>query len=219
MLFVSMFDMAWRPFFLTHSKDENAKKMFSKIFTYFCLIASVVFLTVSLFIEDIVKIQVGSFYFLHPNYWSGLNIVPIVLLSYVFLGMYNNFIAGIYIEKKTSWLPIISLIGGIANVLFNFILIPESKGFGAAVSTLISYFLIAISTYFISQKFYSIKFETSKIVRIFLITFFIYFISIYFQGTIFVKLFYFILFLSLLLVFKIFEREVNMFKDILKSIL
>ena len=56
MLFVSIFEFAWRPFFLNHAKDPEAKKLFAKILTLFIVAASVIFLSVSLFISDFIKI-------------------------------------------------------------------------------------------------------------------------------------------------------------------
>ncbi len=40
MLFVSMFEFAWRPFFLQNAKDPNAKELYAKVMTLFLVIAS-----------------------------------------------------------------------------------------------------------------------------------------------------------------------------------
>jgi O-antigen/teichoic acid export membrane protein len=37
MLFVSMFQFAWQPFFLKNAKDPHAKELFAKVFTYFTI--------------------------------------------------------------------------------------------------------------------------------------------------------------------------------------
>ena len=44
MLFVSMFQYAWQPFFLNNAKAENAKEIFSKVLTIFVLAASVIWI-------------------------------------------------------------------------------------------------------------------------------------------------------------------------------
>jgi O-antigen/teichoic acid export membrane protein len=66
MLIVSMFDYAWRPFFLTTAKEENAKEIFSRVMTYFIVGASFIFLLFSFFIGDIVRIHVLGHYFIKP---------------------------------------------------------------------------------------------------------------------------------------------------------
>jgi len=117
----------------------------------------------SLFIEDIVKIRFFGFYLIGKNFWDGLYIVPIVLLAYVFNGFYINFLAGIQIQKKTQYMPLVSGLGAIVNVLANFLLIPELGMLGAAYATLLAYLSMAIFQYFLSQKFYKIHYEWRKI--------------------------------------------------------
>jgi len=145
MLIVSMYDYAWRPFFLTHAKDPDAKQLYSRILTYFTLFSSIVVLVVSLYVDDIVKIHVFHRFIINPAYWSGLGIVPIILLGYLFNGLYVNFMAGIYIEKKTSHLPYITGIGAAINVVVNFLLIPKFGMFGAAWATFFAYAGMALT--------------------------------------------------------------------------
>ncbi len=166
MLIVSMYDYAWRPFFLTHASEPNAKQMYSRILTYFVLFSSIVVLLVSLYIDDIVKIRIFHRFIINPAYWSGLGIVPIILLGYLFNGMYVNFMAGIYIEKKTSHLPYITGIGAAINVVINLILIPKYGMFGAAWATFFAYAGMAIAIYLVAQHFYPVRYELGRLLKI-----------------------------------------------------
>jgi len=167
MLVVSMYDYAWRPFFLTHAGDPNAKQLFARILTYFTFISSIIVLLISLYIDDIVKLHIyHGRSIINPAYWSGLGIVPIVLLGYLFNGIYVNLMAGIYIEKKTSHLPYITGIGAVINVAANFLLIPKFGMFGAAWATFLAYAGMAISIYIVSQKYYPVQYELGKILKI-----------------------------------------------------
>lgn len=163
MLFVSMFQYAWQPFYLKQSLKENAKELFAKVFTYFTLFAFTTFIILSLFIEDLVRIKFFGFYLIGKDFWDGLYIVPIVLLAYVFNGFYINFLAGIQIQKKTQYMPLVSGLGAIVNVVSNFILIPLIGMLGAAYATLLAYFAMAVFQYFLSQRFYRIKYEWRKV--------------------------------------------------------
>jgi len=167
MLVVSMFDFAWRPFFLTHAKDSDAKPLFARVLTYFVLLMTGVFLVLSFFLEDVVRLPVfWGHSILPPEYWPGITIVPVVLLGYMFLGVSNNFVAGIYIEKKTSHLPINTFIGASINVAANFMLIPVFGIMGAALATLLSYAAMAIALYIVVQRFYPITYEFGRVARI-----------------------------------------------------
>ncbi len=106
MLFVNMFQYAWQPFFLQESKEKNAKEVFSKVLTYFTIIGSVILIVLSLFIDDVVKIQIFGRSIIGSAYWSGLPIVPIILFGYLFNGIYVIFTAGIYITEKSIYFPI-----------------------------------------------------------------------------------------------------------------
>ncbi len=166
MLVVSMFDYAWKPFFFSTAKEPNAREIFSRITTYFLIGMAAVFILITVFIENIVKLQIFDRFIIHPDYWSGLYIVPIILLAYLFNGLSLTFSTGIYIQKKTAYLPLITLIAAIANVVFNFLLIPVLGILGAALSTLISYVVMAIIMFYYSQKFYRIKYEYKKFIII-----------------------------------------------------
>lgn len=166
MLVVGMFDYAWRPFFLQHAKDQDAKELFAKVFTYFVALMLLIFVFVSFFIEDLVRIHLFGKYFIHPDYWGGVAIVPIVLLAYCFTGAYVNFVVGVYLEKKTKYLPYATGAGGVVNVVSNFLLIPKFGLMGAAYATLLSYIVMAIGIYFASQKFYYVEYEWNKILRL-----------------------------------------------------
>jgi len=169
MLVVSMFEFAWRPFFLNNAKEPDAKKIFSKVLTIFVLFCSVVFLIISFFIEDIVKINLPFNYnLIGKAYWEGLEIVPVILFAYILYGIYINFMAGIYIEKKTKYLPLITGAGAVANIISNFILIPEYSYMGAAISTLISYAVMMTGIFLVSQKYYKVNYEYKKVGFIFL---------------------------------------------------
>jgi len=166
MLVVGMFDYAWRPFFLTHARDEDAPRLFSKVFTYLVTLLMFVFVTGSFFVEDIVHIRIFGRYFIHPNYWGGLSIVPVVLMAYVFTGAYVNFVVGVYLEKKTKYLPYATGAGALVNVVANFVLIPRLGIMGAAIATLLSYVVMAIGIYFPSQRLYHVEYEWGRLIRV-----------------------------------------------------
>ncbi len=169
MLFASMFQYAWQPFFLNNAKEENAKELFSKVLTLFLLTASSFWVILSLFIDDVAGFEfMNGFSIIGENFLSGIYIVPIILFSHLLYGMYINFQAGIYIKEKTKYFPLITGIGAITNISLNFVLIPIYGIYGAALTSLLSYFVMSAGLFIASQKFYPIKYEYSKIAKILL---------------------------------------------------
>jgi len=162
-LFITAFRFAWHPFFLSTSKQENAKQVFQKVFTYVLLACSLVFLFFSLFIDNIVRLRVGSFSLLGEEYWGGTVIVPIIFLAYIVYAAYLNFIIGIYLEKKTKYLPLITGAGLAGNVLGLYALIPLLGFVGAAWSRVIAYIIMAGCLYIVGQRLYPIRYEWRRI--------------------------------------------------------
>jgi O-antigen/teichoic acid export membrane protein len=167
MLVVNMFQYAWQPFFLQQSEEKDAKKVFSKVLTYFTFAASIILVVVSLFIDDLVKMNIFGITLIGSAYWGGLSIVPIVLLGYLFNGIYVVFTAGIYIKEKSIYVPMITLIGAIVSIVLNFLLIPVFGIMGCAFAALASYIVMASGLYFVTQKFYKIEYELTKVFSIF----------------------------------------------------
>lgn len=211
MLFVSMFNFAWQPFFLTNAKTENAKEIFSKVLTLTLIVMTALWVILSLFIEDIASFE---FYngktIIGKDYLVGIGIVPVILLSYIFYGLYVNFTAGIYIKEKTKYFPLVTGSAAVVNVVSNFILVPKYGIMGAAFSTLVSYMVMSAGLFFFSQRFYKINYEYSKIMRIFLLIVLVsvcyyYFYSnkmLYLQVKLFMLFGFFILFFALRIVRK-----------------
>ncbi len=163
MLFVQMFQFAWQPFFMETSREKNAKEIFSKVFTYFVSAGVLMLVFFSLFTEDFVKISINGFSIIGKAYWSGLDIVPVVLLGYLFNGFHVIFTAGLFIKEKSTSFPILMMLGAVVNVVVNILLIPYMGMMGAALATLASYVVIATGFYFTSNRIYPIKYEFGKI--------------------------------------------------------
>lgn len=164
MLIVSMFEYAWRPFFMQNSKEPDAKAIFAKVMTIFVGAASLLFIILTFFIQDIIRIPLPfKGHLIGEKYWGGVYIVPLILFGYMFLGIYTNLIAGIYIEKKTKYLPAITGSGAAANIITGFVLIPVIGIMGGAWAVLISYVVMSIGIYVVNNKYYPVNYEKSKI--------------------------------------------------------
>ncbi len=212
MLFVSMFQYAWQPFFLNNAKEKNAKEIFSKILTLFLLVSSLVWIVLTLFVEDFARFQfLPGKSIIGKEYLSGITIVPIVLLGYLFNGIYYNFQAGIYIEEKTKYFPYVTGAGALINVVVNVLLIPILGIMGAALATLASYLVMAAGLYLFSQKYYRINYEYGKVIKILSLIFLtgiIYYYLYYQVGlNILMKLAILFLFIAAIVLLKVIEKR------------
>ncbi len=165
-LFVAAFRFAWHPFFLSTSKQENAKEIFSRIFTYVLFACLGVFLLLSIYLRDLTALKIHGYSLIGREFWDGMSIVPVVLLAYVFYAAYLNFLIGIYLYKKTKYLPPITVAGMIGNLAANFILIPHLGIMGAAWARLIAYVIMAVCLYQVARKLYPVDYEWGRILKL-----------------------------------------------------
>ena len=167
MLVVSMFQYAWQPFFLNNAREPNAREIFAKVMTLFVLMASLVWIIISLFIENLARLEIGAGRSLiEKHFLPGLVVVPIILLAYLFNGIYVNLQAGLYIKEKTKFFPLVTGAGAVVNVVANLLLIPALGIVGAALATLASYLVMAAALFYFAQRFYRIDYEYAKILKI-----------------------------------------------------
>jgi O-antigen/teichoic acid export membrane protein len=161
LLLIQMFRMAWQPFFMRHSEDPDAPRIFARAFLYFNLVAAALYLSVGLFAQEIVAIRIPftEATLINSRYWAGLEIVPLLLLAYWFHGWYINFSAGIFISEKTKVLPKIMLTGAGITIISNYFLVPVMGMMGAAWATVFSYGVMAVSLYFSSTKAYQVPYQ------------------------------------------------------------
>jgi O-antigen/teichoic acid export membrane protein len=222
MLFVSMFQYAWQPFFLQNAEEKNAKELFSKVLTYFTIAAAFILIIVSLFISDIVKIKLFGHTIIQMGYWGGLNIVPVILFGYLFNGLYVIFTAGIFIKEKSIYVPFITGLGAIVNIGVNFALIPSLGMMGAAIATLAAYLAMAASLYIVTQRIYKIHYEYKKMAKVFsfiILIGILYYSFLYSGHLIFIyKILFLIVFTFWMTFFVIDKDEMNFIKTRLLKI-
>jgi len=135
LLFIYSITPALLPDFfkLVDNKEYNRLDvLFEKIF----LIVTTVALGLILFAREIVIILADE------KFHSALSVVPIVVIGYVFYGMY--IVYGMYAgyKKKTIFTSIITLTGGISNIILNAIFLPKYGYIAAAYTTVVSYFIM-----------------------------------------------------------------------------
>jgi O-antigen/teichoic acid export membrane protein len=191
MVFVSLFEYAWRPFFLREARtnDERARKLFARIFTYFMLVACLAFLVFSLFLPEllITKLPLLHRAILKKEYAVGIGIIPVVLAAYIFQGMYTNFIAGIYIKEHNKVLPFVTAAGAFVNIVTNLLLIPSLGIMGAALATLFAYIAMAATLYWQSQKVYPVPYDWRRVGMLALIVLVGFGIDRYLSATVFMS--------------------------------
>jgi O-antigen/teichoic acid export membrane protein len=157
LLLVQMYRMAWMPFFLQRQKDPDAADLFGRILLFLCLFIGYASVTLMAFLDKLVAIPVMGHPLFNSAYWVGLNIVPGVLLAYAFQAWFIHFTLGIYIAKQTRYLMWSNGVGALVTVAGNLLLIPRFGLWGATLSAVLCYIVIAGMVMRKSQKLFPIN--------------------------------------------------------------
>lgn len=181
MFFIMPLSLTLLPIAYKIYNQPGDKEYYKKIMTYvtFLLVWGGLFLAV--FSKEIITLFSSSASFI-PSH----EVVPIILLSYVFLGMSLVSSLGLYLLSRTVYVAIITIVSAFINIGLNFILIPKYGIMGAALDTLIAFVFLYIVSWLVSNKFYKIEFEILKLtllvlfgISLFTVTYFVEFNSVW----------------------------------------
>jgi O-antigen/teichoic acid export membrane protein len=161
---IQAFRYAAEPFFFSNASDKNSPALFAKVNHYFVIVCCVVLLGISINM-DIFKFLVGN------QFWPGIGIVPVLLLAYLFLGVYYNISVWFKLSDKTYYGTLITILGALITVVGNYILIPITGYMGSSLAALLCYFSMAVTCYIIGQRYFPIPYTVTKDLSYILITY------------------------------------------------
>lgn len=161
-LFIQMFRYAAEPFFFRRAKDKDSRSLYASVQEYFTAFCGLVFLGVILYI-DIIALILG------PQFRSAVGVVPIMLLSYMILGMLFNVSMWYKLSGKTNMAIWITLSGLVVTALIIVIFMPEYSYWAAAYGHLASYIVMFAISSILGAKYYPIPYRWGRLLTIFLL--------------------------------------------------
>ena len=155
-LAIQAFKYAAEPFFFSKAEDKNAPLVFARVMHWFIVVCVVIWLVVSL------NLDLLGLILRRPIYREGLAVVPVLLLAFLFLGIYYNLTTWFKLTNKTSYGTFITLAGAACNVLLNFLLVPQFGYMGSAFTFMFSSFLMMAVCYLLGQKHYPVPYNVAS---------------------------------------------------------
>ncbi len=151
-MFIQAFRYAYEPFIFARNKTDNDKKVYSEVMKYFIIFSLVIFLGV-MFYLDILK------YFVAPDYYPGLRVVPIVMLGELFFGIYFNLSFWYKLTDQTKWGAYFSIIGCIVTVSIIILFAPTYGYMACAWASFICNLLMMVLSYVFGQMKFPIPYD------------------------------------------------------------
>jgi len=156
MMFTQAFRYAYEPFVFSKHKDRQSVEAYADAMKYYIIFSYLILLGV-IFYLDIFRYIVSS------AYWEGLKIVPVVLWTYVFQGIYFNLSFWYKLTDETKWGAYFSLIGLVITLVLQIVGVPRIGYWASCGSSLVCYFVIMLLSYFIGQKKAPIPYDLKRI--------------------------------------------------------
>ncbi len=170
-LFVQMFRFAAEPFFFARAKDSDVKPLYAKVMEYFVAFCMLVFLGIVLYI-DVIQLIVGR------DFRVAMGIVPIMLLSFVMLGMLFNVSMWYKLSDRSSYAVWITLAGLVVTAAINIIFMPRYSYWAAAWGHFFSYLVMLVISTLLGRKYYHIPYNWIKIISIIVFAIVLYGVSL-----------------------------------------
>ena len=163
MMFTNAFRFAYEPFVFEKNGSADSKQSYADAMKFYIITALLIFMGMVLYM-DVFQFILGS------QYRGGLDIIPVVLITYLVQGVVYNLSLWYKLVDKTYWGAIFSLIGFVITLVINIIFIPKISYWACALASLVSYVVMMLLSYFIGQKYYPVKYNLKKIAKYILLT-------------------------------------------------
>ena len=158
-LFIQMFRYAAEPFFFRRAKEKDSLQLYATVQEYFTAFCGLVFLGVILYI-DIIALILG------PQFRSAVGVVPVMLLSYMLLGMLFNVSMWYKLSGKTNMAIWITLAGLAVTAIVIILFMPEYSYWAAAYGHLASYVVMFAISYVLGARYYPIPYRWGRLLLI-----------------------------------------------------
>jgi O-antigen/teichoic acid export membrane protein len=167
-LAVQAFRMGAEPFFFKQSTEENAPRVYARVMKFFVITLCVMFLIVMLYLE------LWKYFIRNPNMWTGLKVVPILLLANMFLGIYYSLSIWYKLSNKTLAGAWITLAGAVITLIINYFGIPRFSYMACAWATFACYGSMMVISFIWGQKEYHVPYAWKKLVAYIVIVVLLY---------------------------------------------
>ena len=156
MMFTQAFRYAYEPFVFAKHKDKKSVEAYADAMKYYIIFSYMILLGM-IFYLDLLKFIIA------PSYWEGLKIVPVVLWTYIFQGVYFNLSFWYKLTDKTQWGAYFSIIGVVITFALQAIFVPRIGYMASALSSTVCYLVIMLLSYFVGRKHLEIPYDLRRI--------------------------------------------------------
>lgn len=157
-MFIQAFRFAYEPFIFAQNREKGADKnqAYVKSMNWFVIFGMFIFLGVMFFLP-ILK------YFISPAYFSGLRVVPIVMLAELWFGIFFNLSLWYKLTDRTIWGTWFSLMGLAVTLIINIAFVPVYGYMACAWAAFCCYGFMMVASYAVGRRKYPIPYDLRRL--------------------------------------------------------
>ncbi|MDR1544730.1 MAG: oligosaccharide flippase family protein [Prevotellaceae bacterium] len=156
MMFSYAFKFAYEPFVFSQKNKGDNKMLYSLSMKFYVISSLIIFLVLTAYLDVLALL-------LKESFRSAIMIIPFVLITYLFQGIYFNLSIWYKLSDRTHWGTWISLIGFVLTLVSYRIFIPIYSYWACVFGSLFSFFVMMSVSYLLGQKYFPIKYNLKKI--------------------------------------------------------
>jgi O-antigen/teichoic acid export membrane protein len=156
---IAAFTMGWAPLRYRIFQRADAPDVYRRLATYYVIGATALSVPVALFAREVVSLVAP------PDYGAGAAIVPWIVFAYGLNGLFVLLVTGLGVSKQTTPMAWIVGVAAAVNIGINIVVIPRWGITAAALTTVLANALMAIGSWYCSQRVYPIPYDWNRMLR------------------------------------------------------
>ncbi len=165
---------AFSPVYYENYKDPSYRSQLPKLLTFHSIAITMGTLGISLLSPEILRLMAS------PTYYEAWRLVPIIASAYwAYSTIYILSLMVIENTGKTKWIIVLVVPPALINIGLNWLLVPTFGIWVTAITTLLTYVLMAIIAYFVSRRMDKLPYSWSSFSLIAIIAISTYFFGIF----------------------------------------
>jgi O-antigen/teichoic acid export membrane protein len=158
------FQLAWPPLAYSIADDDEARRAYSLVFTWFAAVCAFVVAGLWLLARWIVDLLAA------PGYFSAYKAVGLLSTAVALYALYLVLVVILGRTGRTEFNLPATIAGTVVNIVLNLILIPSHGIVGAGIALVASYAVILVLMYVLTQRLFPVPYEWGRLALLVAIT-------------------------------------------------
>lgn len=154
------FQSVWDPIRFEIAKRSDRDELYGRAFVYFNVVYVTAAVGIALYVHDFIRVMSA------PEFHTAADIVPLILLAYVFQGWTEHQNLGVLIRERTERITWANWVAAAVALVGYALLIPPLHGLGAALATVAAFGARQVMVYVFAQRLWPVRYRWAPVWRL-----------------------------------------------------